>query len=358
MPLTPVPIFKLVEGNHPNNILLHAIRSADTAANGALDIGHIVEDGFYRIVQYNQDSTPYDAIIATVDKPSLPVTMYSGPNVLPRVWKLTRQFGIKDGFTIVPVTDPITDPPGLGVTVKDKNEVAVVEKASCYPIWTVRCDERIDYRNPDGSITTIYLFRILVVNTNLCWKTNTSEQVVIETAKGQPPAPNQLYRLVFTRPAVVLTVQSVDNVVTTAIDENIVRKFYSGYTAEDKVYSDLQLTTDARDQGWRTGSGLWSWLEISILFSAPSVGTVVTPDQIKKDSSGNLCTWVSHYIPLTSTYTEQTGPVFDATHPLWKNLAPGNVISVLVVAQFGGWKGDVRNGTLAITEFLDEIIPL
>lgn len=184
--------------------------------------------------------------------------------------------------------------------------------------------------------------------------------MVIDTVPtGQPPA-NQLYRLILTRPVTIQSVNSVDQVVTTASDANIVRKYYFGYTASESDYLALQLKTDARDQGWATEPqrGLWSWFEIAILGSAPQTGAIVTEDQIKRDNTGNLCTWLSHTIPLTKTYTEQTGPVFDANHPLWKNLEKGNVISVLVVAQFSQWKGDVRRGNLAIEELVEEPIPL
>jgi len=172
---------------------------------------------------------------------------------------------------------------------------------------------------------------------------------------GQPPD-NQLYQLVLTRPVQVVNTSSVENVITTATNSNIVRKYYLGQTAvETKNYVALQLRTDARDQGWASQpqSGLWSWFEVAILATAPQSGSVVSADQIKKDASGNLCTWVSHTIPLTNVYTEQTGPVFDTTHPLWANLADGNVISVLVAAQFPQWKGDVRNGDLVVQEIID-----
>lgn len=361
----PIPLYELVEGKHRGKILLHAIRDAST--NGSLDIAHTLGNGFYHVTQYNQDYTPYDATVhpTSVGQTSIPVQMYNGTDLLPRVWKLTRQYGVKDGFTIVPVSDPIGNSSGLGVTALDKNKAVVVEKASSYPIWTIRCDERIDYHNDDDTTTTntIYLFRILEVNSNLCWTTDNSDQVVIDTVPtGRPPA-NQLYRLVLTHPVTIQSVNSVDLVATTATDANIVRNYYFGYTASKSNYLALQLKTDARDQGWadEPQQGLWSWFEIAILHSAPQTGARVTEDQIKKDNTGNLCTWLSHTIPLTGvppTYTEQTGPVFDANHPLWNNLAKGNVISVLVVAQYLKWTGDVRRGNLAIEELVEEPIPV
>ena len=113
-----------------------------------------------------------------------------------------------------------------------------------------------------------------------------------------------------------------------------------------KGYVSVQLSTNARNQGYRTtnDAGIYSWFEISVLTKDLKLGQTVT-DQIKK-VDGKPLTWISHTIPLNSTYTNLVGPIFDKNHDLWKNIEVGDIIAVLSCAQYREWKCDACSGTL------------
>lgn len=148
----------------------------------------------------------------------------------------------------------------------------------------------------------------------------------------------------------------MDLITTRASDATIVKNFYFGTgpvsNSDATSYVSVNLTTSARDQGWANnpGAGLYSWFEIAILTKNLTLGEKIT-DQIKV-VDGKAQTWVSHSIPLTSTYTDQEGPTFSKDHDLFKNLKAGNVIAVLTCAQFAAWEADARSGNLNFTKLV------
>jgi len=341
---------------------------ADKAAQTSSDpLDVFVADGFYRIVQRKITGDITDASVnspTVLGQQDVPVVMDGTAQLTDRFWKLTREYGVKNGFTIVPVTTPIAEThPELGGTTCNKDNSVYIKRSACYPLWKVRCDASTTYRNSDGTYTTIDMFRILEVGSNRCWKTGPQASLpavnIAEVSTAQPPPADELYELILSVPEQTVSISTVNNIQTTASDANVVRKYYFGskISASELVsYLSVQLKTDARDQGWAScpNQGLWSWFELAILPNAPSSGDVVTSDKIKKGPEGRPLTWVSHRVSLDSTYTEQTGPVFAKDHELWKHISEGDVIGVLACAQFAYWKCDARSGSLNFQElFVD-----
>ncbi|TFK41517.1 hypothetical protein BDQ12DRAFT_625449 [Crucibulum laeve] len=207
------------------------------------------------------------------------------------------------------------------------------------------------------------MYRILKAGSESCWQTSESNAVDIATVADKSdgrPRVDQLYQLILSVPVQSVTTNSVDTISVTADDSNIAKKFYFGSGVDlKKTYVSVQLTTDARDQGWadEPDQGLWSWFEIAIFKSksAPAKGSVLHSDSIKKDSTGNTLTWLSHRVALSSEYTEQTGPVFGKDHELWKNIETGDIVGVLACAQYASWECDVRSGSLKFLELVANV---
>ncbi|KAG8701656.1 hypothetical protein FRC08_003969 [Ceratobasidium sp. 394] len=166
-----------------------------------------ISDGFYRIVQYDDDdgtetnaSFPLDAATASPSD-SFAVGMSSTPQAAEQSWMFTCQYGVKYGHTIVPKNFP-TDPRsgGLGATAVSDGMYVNVQNAESYPIWKVRCDESRTYRLKDGSTTTVYYFRIERAGRNeQVWRTetwNSGKPVDTNQATWDPILPNELFQLI------------------------------------------------------------------------------------------------------------------------------------------------------------------
>ncbi|KAG9084801.1 hypothetical protein FRC07_013549 [Ceratobasidium sp. 392] len=85
--------------------------AAEANLTGSDPLKTDISDGFYRIVQHRDDGTVADASLnlpsdVAVDT-ALPVQMEVDPGLHTRTWRLTRQYGIEDSFTIVPYKTPI-----------------------------------------------------------------------------------------------------------------------------------------------------------------------------------------------------------------------------------------------------------
>ncbi|KAF8151319.1 hypothetical protein B0H34DRAFT_775194 [Crassisporium funariophilum] len=360
---------RLAEAKNAGHIVLKHITLASAAqaeqsgSNPFDPKAAALSDGFYQIIQWKDDAEKPS--LASVTSPtglksdsSVPVVMGADTDFLSNFWKLTRQYGLKNGFTVVPVATniPATDPE-TGATTYDKSSVLNVYRSGSYPLWVMRCDESAEIRSPDGTSTTVVdYFRILEAGSKKCWKNSTEAadnspiNVNTMSTAARPPQ-SELFELI--RCDIVQTsisVSSVDNIITTASDSTIVKKFYFGTgpvsNSDATSYVSVKLFTSARDQGWadQPQAGLYSWFEIAILTKNMTLGENVT-DQIKK-VDGKLLTWVSHSVPLTSTYTDQEGPIFAKDHDLFKNLKAGNVIAVLSCAQYANWKCDAHSGNL------------
>jgi hypothetical protein len=345
------------------HITLATAAQAEQSGSNPLDPkAAALSDGFYQIIQWKDDAEkPSHASVTSPpgvkSDSSVPVVMGTDTDFLSNFWKLTRQYGLKNGFTVVPVATniPATDPE-TGATTYDKSGDLNVYRSASYPLWVMRCDESAEIRSPDGtSITVVDYFRILEAGSNKCWKNateadNSPIHVKTVSTAARPPQ-SELFELI--RCDIVeeaIRINSVDNIITTASDSTIVRKFYFGTgpvsNSDATSYVSVNLSTSARDQGWanQPQAGLYSWFEIAILTKNMTLDEKVT-DQIKT-VDGKMLTWVSHSVPLTSTYTDQEGPIFAKDHDLFKNLKAENVIAVLSCAQYAGWKCDARSGNL------------
>ncbi|KAG8742939.1 hypothetical protein FRC10_000727 [Ceratobasidium sp. 414] len=173
-----------------------------------------VEDGFYRIVQYDEDGSEIDASFDATN-PDLGIYGYSmvmsgTPQPAARNWKLTRQWGVTNGFTIVPKDTPgdldtkfgcSVDTPDVCRHIRRLNPNSMrVVRWSYYNIWPIRCDESRTYRLKDGSTKTVYYFRILVTKINgYNWRTSKDTQpwsLGMHKATWDPISPLELYQFI------------------------------------------------------------------------------------------------------------------------------------------------------------------
>ncbi|KDR77887.1 hypothetical protein GALMADRAFT_65251 [Galerina marginata CBS 339.88] len=319
--------------------LASAAQAAESGSNPLDPKATALTDGFYQIVQWKDDADKPS--LASVTSPagvtstsSVPVVMGTDTDFLSNFWKLTRQYGLKNGFTVVPVATNIPDTdPETGATTYDKDvRVIKIDKLAILYVPSTP--------HPTESLTNSYRSG-----------DETSSRQAVSIGTLRPQLQPELFELI--RCDIVensVSISSVDNVIATASNSTIVKKFYFGTgpvsNSDATSYVSVQLSTSARDQGWadQPQAGLYSWFEIAILTKDMTLDQVVT-DQIKT-VDGKPLTWISHDVPLTSTYTDQDGPVFAKDHALFKNLKAGNVIAVLACAQYAYWKCDARSGKL------------
>ncbi|EDR13395.1 uncharacterized protein LACBIDRAFT_292612 [Laccaria bicolor S238N-H82] len=323
--------------------LATAAEAGKTGSNPLDPIAAGLPDGYYQIIQWKDDNEkPSHASVTTPPgvKPdsSVPVVMGTDTDFLSNFWKLTRQYGLTNGFTIVPVgTNIPPTSPDTGATTYDK----VAQLPPLGAVLTVGTQNPVNITSgswspvPTKSGRTLRKQRILRI----------------------PPPQSELFELIRSDiGSAPVKISSVDHITTTAVDGTIVKNFYFGTDPVSNIdatsFVSVNLTTSARDQGWANNpqAGLYSWFEIAILTKKLKLGDKIT-DQIKV-VNGKLQTWVSHSIPLTSTYTEQEGPTFSKDHDLFKNLKAGDVIAVLTAAQFAAWKADARSGNLNFSKLV------
>ncbi|QRV94535.1 hypothetical protein RhiJN_22554 [Ceratobasidium sp. AG-Ba] len=345
------------------NIVEHTTEptAAESKRTGSDPLDQPVPDGFYRIIQVDENNTPSDASYSgkgLIGQEDFPVVMSQTPDLVTQFWKLTRQYGVKNGYTIVPVSTPGSSTPGLGGTAVNEKNTVHVKRSGCYPIWNVTGSEAVTYQENGKYVTLIY-YRIYEVGSNRCWKTDNSQAVTIASAtSGRPPA-SELYQIVVASMQQNVIIQSVDNISVRASDHNVVKRYYFGTEilgSKIPQMVSVQLNTDAHDQGWASNpeKGLWSWFELAIFTKAPSKDSIVNPGDIKKGPDGNPLTWISHRVGIESSFVEQSGPVFTKDHELWKHLSGGDYIGVLVCAQYPAWSLSARRGTLSFSELISE----
>lgn len=181
-------------------------------------------------------------------------------------------------------------------------------------------------------------------------------QVVVEEMSSGKPTDAELFTLdllLYIEVASPFSVRSDEAISVTAYNQDIVRSFWTGSAALTadvlKTVVSAQVWTNARDQGWATfpDQGLWSWFEVAIL-NSPSTKAAFSTSAIKKDASGQPLTWLSHRLPISKDYSEQTGILFGPDHALWKNVSAGNSIAVLACVQYSGWKVDGKSVELIL----------
>ncbi|KAG8725075.1 hypothetical protein FRC09_009041 [Ceratobasidium sp. 395] len=348
--------------------------------DGSNPLATRIDDGFYRIVQHRDDNTVADA---SLELPSdvaienaLPIQMEVDPGLHTRIWRLTRQYGAEDLFTIAPYRTPTTSSkkPRIGVTTLKKGEAIYAGSSMCYPTWIIESKSATYYTDKDGKLKTIHRFAIAEAGSDQCWQTDGDGKVTLQTLfhsgfrltsplqvkpayleAGLPP-PRQLYELIEAVGEDFVAFSAPKEISVTSPDAVPVKKFYFATSKlgdrELSSFASIQLATDARDQGWASEPhrGLWSWFEIAIFTKLPEHDEKVTPDMIKSGPKGEPLTWLSHKLPLSKEYKEQKGVRFAKDHEIWKFVQSGDYIGVLACAQYALWKAESRNGKLLVQE--------
>ncbi|KAG9127422.1 hypothetical protein FRC07_013986 [Ceratobasidium sp. 392] len=294
-----------------------------------------IRDGFYRIIQHRCDNTVADACLDLDFEDALPVKMkvINSDSPIPRIWRLTRQYGCGNSFTIVPVVDPSDYVKHeLGPTTLIKDGEIYVEGSKCYPIWTIESKAATSYFEEDGTLKTIHRFRIEEIGSDRrCWWTDEDGKIVSGQAVGGRPPPNQLYELVEAVGIEIDAFEALEEISVTASSAALVKKFYFGSGDRcGREFSNLlsfQLETDARDQGWASEPpwGLWSWFELAIFTKLPGEGQTVTPDMMKAGPKGEPLTWLS----LSKDYSVDRGLLFHKDHEIWRFIGQDDYIGVL-----------------------------
>lgn len=162
----------------------------------------------------------------------------------------------------------------------------------------------------------------------------------------------ELYEFVLTGIPMVAA-QCADSLSVVATSSDLLRKYWFGMEiTKEKLAAllSIQLQTVAKDQGWATykDRGVWSWFELAIVKKQYSRDTTITDTDIKKGKDNKPLTWVSHLLPLSTTYQNQSGLLFKKGSALLQNIAEGDWIAVLGCAQYTAWKCDASSGKLDV----------
>ncbi|CAE6475638.1 unnamed protein product [Rhizoctonia solani] len=334
------------------------LKANDTGAN---PLGFYVDDGAYRIVQMSRDNDVMDATtegISNPGKPPVNVTMGSYENVkgLKQViWQFKRQYGVKNGFTIVPEDITMGGEHDLGPTAAPEGDNVAVKRSGCYPVWRVEGAGMLTYKEDQGrSFGAIRYFRIFEAGTNRCWRTERSDNIaLVEAAEDQPPM-SQLYELYRIGDAIdTATIQAIHPLNVESSDQTAVKKVYMSTrpaTVDDLLrIISIKASTESRDQGWASDpqKGQWSWFELAIFTKRPTDGQLVKPSDIKQ-YQGKPLTWTSHENKLTTDFQWLDGAKFTWDHPIHRHMEQGNCIALLACAQYPLWENLIRNGKLSV----------
>ncbi|CAE6509392.1 unnamed protein product [Rhizoctonia solani] len=342
--------------------ILSSIKRDPSSRASSRPLGTYIKDGFYRIVQRQKNLDVADACLSagSGSQTEYPVVMNTDPELRDRVWRLTRQYGIKNSFTIVPQDTPTegVEDPQYGGTACVEGGLVHVKRSSCYPVWNVEYQDHKVSRNRRTNVTTEYFyFSILEVGSNRGWTTDEYANIRLDESPDENLPANQLFELIEATNELTVTISSVKELSVEASDHAVVRKLYfgTGKLSADNLgrFLSVQLETDAHDQGWASERqrGVWSWFELAIFSTLPAEGQEVTVNQIKSHPTREEpLTWTSHRLPLSREYDVIKGMVFAKDHELWKFLDPDDHIGVLACAQYRRWEGDVRSGKLIFHE--------
>ncbi|KAG8774538.1 hypothetical protein FRC12_001924 [Ceratobasidium sp. 428] len=287
--------------------------------------------------------------------------MRAAPDFATQFFKLTRSYGVKNGYTIVPM---LTEP-GLpevrsavqpGGTTTVYNNSVNVKRSNCCTVWAISGSEAVTYWQGSNFKTTRF-YTIREVGSGGYWGTNHQQEVIISTTNTATNV--RLYQLVSTSTQPKSSFLRTDTISVRASGSEAVKRVYFSTQVSkqeiERTYS-VQLTTEAHDQGWASDPerGLWSWFELAIFSQQPEDGQIVRKGAIKYGPDQEPLTWLSHRVGLKSSFTEQSGVVFAKGHEMWKTLKPGDHIGVLACAQYGAWSLDARRGRLNFQELEDK----
>ncbi|CAE6474973.1 unnamed protein product [Rhizoctonia solani] len=124
----------------------------------------------------------------------------------------------------------------------------------------------------------------------------------------------------------------------------------------------IQLVTMSHHQGWvsdRDG-GSWSWFEFQV---ATDQGDV--PALVKRQSNGDEISWCCLEHPVDretaevqGDFAKHEGSIFDSDHELWTQIEEGDVLQVVMKAQFGGWSNVASDGVVRISTWWEPSIEM
>ncbi|KAG9089463.1 hypothetical protein FRC07_012330 [Ceratobasidium sp. 392] len=285
--------------------------------------------------------------------------MRTTPDFATQFWRISRQYGVKDGYTIVPMlTEPglpeIRSAVQPGGTTTVHNNSVNVKRSNCCPVWAISGSEAVTYWQ--GSVfKTTRFYTIREVGSGGYWSTDLRQEVIITTGNATNVRLFQLIPASTQLKASVLRTNTIS--VRASGSEAVKRTYFSTQVSKeeiDRAYS-VQLTTEAHDQGSASDPerGLWSWFELATFSQQPAEGEIVRKGAIKYGPDQEPLTWLSHRVGLKQSFVEQSGVLFTKGHEIWKNLAPGDYIGVLACAQYGAWSLDARRGRLNFQELED-----
>ncbi|CAE6530240.1 unnamed protein product [Rhizoctonia solani] len=114
---------------------------------------------------------------------------------------------------------------------------------------------------------------------------------------------------------------------------------------------DVRLITMSHHQGWvgDRNAGSWSWFELQL---ARPIGHM----EVKRRPDGGEMSWCCLEHPVDEEtahgqgdFAEHKGSAFDSNHELWNLIEEGDVLQVVMKAQFGGWSNTASDGILIIS---------
>ncbi|CAE6422266.1 unnamed protein product [Rhizoctonia solani] len=117
----------------------------------------------------------------------------------------------------------------------------------------------------------------------------------------------------------------------------------------------VQLITMSHHQGWidNPHAGSWSWFELRI---ARPVSEDASKFEVKRRPGGDEASWWSHSHPVEQEiaikeqeFLEHKGFVFGPGDELWDEIEEGDVLQVMLKAQFSGWSNVASDGALKIS---------
>ncbi|KAH7343208.1 hypothetical protein B0J17DRAFT_713405 [Rhizoctonia solani] len=112
----------------------------------------------------------------------------------------------------------------------------------------------------------------------------------------------------------------------------------------------VQLVTMSHHQGWvgDRNAGSWSWFELQL--ARP------TEQGVKRRPDGGDMSWCCLTHPVDEEtagaqgdFSEHNGSKFDSNHELWDLIEEGDVLQVVMKAQFGGWSNTASDGVLRVS---------
>ncbi|KAG8725403.1 hypothetical protein FRC09_000044 [Ceratobasidium sp. 395] len=176
-----------------------SVGSGPAGSNPLDDI--TIKDGFYHILQDIGGETLKGTY---QDSSNFKFWMQPNADHNATVWYFTRQWAIKNSFTIATLNTKLYDHPPTAGSLKLNYMQGTISLNSAMfssACFILRCDESTTYRLEDGSTKTINYFRMLVPSDTpppvLDTESSSAERRTVNMSKDEtwdPISPRQLFR--------------------------------------------------------------------------------------------------------------------------------------------------------------------